>query len=340
MYTPYKLLDWIDINELKWKFLSENPNAINILEKNLDAVCIEKQSFSIPRPQSHIIDYALHNQLGADKVNWEYLSKNPNAIHLLEAYPDKINWNGLSQNPNAIHLLEQNLVESQRDGSVCKINWYWISSNPNAIHILEKNPDKINWDRLSGNPNAIHLLEKNLDESRRDGSVCKINWFCIAANINAINLIQKNLDKIEWDDLSINQNAIDLLTSNQDKIYWALLSANKNAISLLEKNLDAVCIEKQSFSIPRPQSHIIDYALHNQLGADKIDWGWLSMNPNAIPILKKNLDKVDWYSLSINPNIFTYDYEFIEKRINIFKEELVMKVFHPQNIYKFEDWGY
>ncbi len=39
------------------------------------------------------------------KVDWTYLSRNLNAIHLLEKYPEKIYWNQLSCNPNAIHLL-------------------------------------------------------------------------------------------------------------------------------------------------------------------------------------------------------------------------------------------
>jgi len=41
---------------------------------------------------------------------------------------------------------------------------------------------------------------------------------------------------------------------------------------------------------------------------DKVDWeGWhyLSRNPNAIPLLEKNLDKTNWEELSKNPNIFT-----------------------------------
>ena len=49
-----KLLDWIDENKLAYGGLSINPNAIPILEKNLD------------------------------KVNWFRLSGNPNAIHILE----------------------------------------------------------------------------------------------------------------------------------------------------------------------------------------------------------------------------------------------------------------
>ena len=42
---------------------------------------------------------------------------------------NKIDWNNLSLNPNAIYLLEENID---------KINWRWLSLNPNAIHILEK----------------------------------------------------------------------------------------------------------------------------------------------------------------------------------------------------------
>ena len=57
-----KLLDWIDVNKLSWGLLSQNPNALNLLEAN------------------------------PDKINWEELSRNPNAIHLLEANPHKIDW--------------------------------------------------------------------------------------------------------------------------------------------------------------------------------------------------------------------------------------------------------
>ena len=46
-YEIYKLLDWIDINKLKWDMLSLNPNAIYLLEQN------------------------------QDKINWTILSRNP-----------------------------------------------------------------------------------------------------------------------------------------------------------------------------------------------------------------------------------------------------------------------
>jgi len=68
---------------------------------------------------------------------------------------DKIDWTILSKNINAMYLLENNLD---------KVNWWHLSRNKNAIHILEKNIEKIRWDALSSNMNAINILEKNLDK--------------------------------------------------------------------------------------------------------------------------------------------------------------------------------
>ena len=42
-----KLRDWVDINKLNWVRLSENPNAIHLLERNID------------------------------KIEWDWLSRNP-----------------------------------------------------------------------------------------------------------------------------------------------------------------------------------------------------------------------------------------------------------------------
>jgi hypothetical protein len=39
-----------------------------------------------------------------DKIDWELLSSNPNAIHILEENMDKIDWDMLSENPNIFEL--------------------------------------------------------------------------------------------------------------------------------------------------------------------------------------------------------------------------------------------
>jgi hypothetical protein len=49
-----------NIDQIDWKELSSNPNAIELLKAN------------------------------QDKINWEKLSANPNAIDLLRSNPDKI----------------------------------------------------------------------------------------------------------------------------------------------------------------------------------------------------------------------------------------------------------
>ena len=66
-----ELLDWIDPEKIDWGYLSLNPAAIHLLEKN------------------------------PEKIGWKWLSENPAAIHLLESEianaelenrPEKICW--------------------------------------------------------------------------------------------------------------------------------------------------------------------------------------------------------------------------------------------------------
>ena len=83
-----------------------------------------------------------------NKICWCVLSRNPNAIHLLEQNLDRINWDILFLNPNAIHILEQ---------SQNKINWFWLSRNSRAIHLLEQNQNKIDWFNLFYNPGIFEI---------------------------------------------------------------------------------------------------------------------------------------------------------------------------------------
>jgi len=67
-----------------------------------------------------------------EKINWTWLSENPNAIHLLEKNLDKVDWNHLSKNPNALHLLEQNVDKSYGMG------FQSIQISLNLIIIMKK----------------------------------------------------------------------------------------------------------------------------------------------------------------------------------------------------------
>jgi hypothetical protein len=93
--------------------------------------------------------YKLLDWIDIDKLNWEELSKNPNAIHLLEQNPEKIDWYELTKNTNAIHLLEQN-----QD----KITYQkWESGvRPDGMKKWEYYHD------LSGNPSIFKIDYKQL----------------------------------------------------------------------------------------------------------------------------------------------------------------------------------
>ena len=121
----------------------------------------------------------------------------------------------------------------------------------------------------------------------------KIHCSYLSGNINAISILERNLNKINWYSLCGNINAISILEKNLDKINWSYLSSNINAISLLEKNLD------------------------------KINWSNLCYNDNAISIFEKNQDKVHFCCLSQNKSIYTYDYEYYRKRMDLHREELM-----------------
>ena len=73
-----------------------------------------------------ILDYVpypiLLEWIDINKLQWDSLSYNPNAVHILEKKPEKINWKFLSKNPNAIHILEQNID---------KIHFHYLSQNEN-----------------------------------------------------------------------------------------------------------------------------------------------------------------------------------------------------------------
>ena len=62
----------------------------------------------------------LKNWINVEKLDWTYLSKNPNAIDLLEANPDKINWRYLSSNPEAIHILKTRRNKKKLIGEFCQ----------------------------------------------------------------------------------------------------------------------------------------------------------------------------------------------------------------------------
>ena len=234
-----------DNEKICWTNLSENINAISLLERKWEE---EKELLKNDIKQYNILKnkhYIIH---------WDVLSGNPKAINLLrdkieeeKKIPkkkfdrlddnEKINWAKLSASaePKVIQLLEENPT---------KIVWFTLSANPKAIKLLEENQTKINWPQLSANPKAIKLLKKELIKNSEN-----ISWYQLSKNPEAIEILDKNRDKIIWSQFSENPNAGELLKdriefegklpqrkynqlTNYNKLNWIALSINPSIFAL------------------------------------------------------------------------------------------------------------
>jgi len=202
-----------------WRLLATNtnPKAIEIIEKyysKLTPFCID----------SECIDF------------WCDLSRNSNAVHLLEKYPRYIDWRSILKNPKAVHLIEQNLDKIDED------DWPLLSGNPGAVHIFE-NPeylDKIDdWSYLSQNPEpkAIQILEKNLD---------KVVWESFSKNPSAISILlqilkeEKEVKKKRENNESVNKQDYKYY-DYFDKIDFSRLSLNPAIFELDTQGLKERC---------------------------------------------------------------------------------------------------
>ena len=67
----------------------------------------------------------------SNDINLSYNHHDMSDIYKLRdwIYINNINWNSLSYNPNAIHLLQQNMD---------KINWDYLSANPKCYSYIRK----------------------------------------------------------------------------------------------------------------------------------------------------------------------------------------------------------
>lgn len=125
----------IPIEKLNRYSLSGNPNAIDLIRERIE---IEK-NFSDDE----------YNRLPyKSKVSWNNLSSNTasDAIELLEENYDKIDWDSLSNNPNAIHLLEG------------RVKYQLKLEEEGKLNSLDENK-QINWNRLSENPSIFVKIE-------------------------------------------------------------------------------------------------------------------------------------------------------------------------------------
>jgi hypothetical protein len=309
-YDFYKLKKWVELNRLHWWKLVLQKNAVPFIEKHFDI--LNKDVFT--------------------RHHYEQLSKNPFAVELLRKNPDKIVWMEFVCNPNGMHVIEENL-------DVCfqSLNAHGIIqllSHPNFIHIIPKHTDKIIDKLICRNCLPIiarkesmvymDLLDKYMlkyPDKIHDFQNGSYFWDDLVKNPCAIHIIERYLDKLSlssWQSLASNPNAIPFIEDNLHKFTqqgWRNLCENPNAIPLLKQHID------------------------------KIDWFTLCNNRNAHLILEEQPGKIKCYSFidyenfSTDLPIFEYDYDVIQERCNIYKEELMQIALHPSRIESYLQQG-
>ena len=197
----------ININYINWDQISLNSSIdiIPFFEKNLNKL----NYFLLSRTDNSLILIEKYPEL-AYKFNWREISKNPNAIPILEKYSNKIVWGYLCLNKNGISMLRQNLN---------KINWKNISKNKNALSLLYLCPNinLLDWSMLSENNGVVPFLETHIE---------MIDWNILSSNKNAIHLLERYPEKINWNKLHSNVNGLHILEKNRDKITWSNISGN------------------------------------------------------------------------------------------------------------------
>ncbi len=345
-----------NICDFYWRWITENPGAIPLIEK--------------------------YQKMKAKKndANWRSLSSNPNATHIMQQNPSEIDWYEFSANKNATHILKKNID---------KIDWRKICDNPDPEVIkiidenLEENFGKLNWGALARRPEAFTLIYNTMGEYYKYAIDCalthprdhpidvfdsiirsywgnislnpspdameylennpdKINWGLLAYNSSddAIDLLKKNMGKFSLASLSPNTHpeAVKMLEENLDQVNWSFWSYNPSAFHILEKNIDKINWRTLNLYGNEKHMKLLEKYLHDP---EKVDWISLCSNPHGIGIIKNNMDKIGpgigmgWKYLSKNENImqlFQLDYDAMKERNKLFVEELTSVIANPARL--------
>ena len=126
-------------------------------------------------------------------------------------------------------------------------------------------------------------------------------------------LLEKNPEKINWDYLcmGLKKISLPLLLKNPEKINWNLFSFSEISLPLFELY----------------QEKLVRWAI--------------SISSFGFHLLQKYPEKIEWWALSANPSIFMAitNYKFLKKRMDIIREELVMKCMHPSRLERWIEMG-
>ena len=353
-YCMFRLKEWIDGKKINWEDIDENVQNIFYPMRKFKKRIVIRDSFLLEHEDFFQLKNSIRFIESIEPISYKIIALKKNRF-LFEKFWEKLSDQEKVQNIDCLlnsYLIEyfepeftrlkkiisdqikENIIDAicfSKKGIELLIkysdffipivkkkccNIFWLKSHyiAEALPILENNESKLNWISLNfGNFEVLKFLEKHPD---------KINWSYLSENKDAIPILEKNLDKINYFYISNNPNAIHLLEKYiedgdlENKIYWGpsneinpnkisihKLCSNKNGIRILEKLLE----------------------IYGETYVHKLNWKSLSSNPNAICLLEKYKQFIDYSKIVLNPAIFEVDYDFLKKRMDIIRSELLYK---------------
>jgi hypothetical protein len=337
------------ISAVSWNTLSSNSFAVPILSTYLSHVSWKWIAWNKPNTKGVKPDTKdstsdvteLIEKYGIDKIDWYDVSRYGRFTELYRKHPHQVSWSMICETCKDMDFLEEHLSY---------IDWVTICKNKDVVPFLEKHLDKIKIDHLSHNPNpqAIQLMMKHVYWVNE---LHTLNWYNLSRQPDAIPLLERNLDRVRWDQSHASPKMLPFLRKHPEHIEWYILSCFPHSMKFVEesvkKNLGILPHLNWRHLSSRPEAISI-----LEQHPEYIEWGTLAKNEAAIHLIeehiatmteegKKTIENREFLmTLALNPAIYTYNYEAIQGRMNVIKEELFEAVFHPSNFDKFAAWGH
>ena len=274
----------------------------------------------------------INNNMNDNKINWDKLSSNINAIQICENNLNKVNWYKLCQNVNGLDIIKKILSKNPNDKRL-KWNLMLKNDNENIYDILSYKLDidnefrELNWVdvAISTNKGVLKLLRDVYNKNPND---IKINWnfLCKNKSFEALDMIrEKLLNNNNFNNSDYFRNIMSLL------IYDLCENENDIAIDiisiLMKKNLSVFF---DNYNKMMPIIKLIKNS--NDRAIDLIDEYWKKIfdridtfllfnltknrNKRVINLIEKhmNVDNskkfyVSLYLLEFNYNVLEYDLE-------------------------------
>ena len=274
----------------------------------------------------------INNNMNDNKINWDRLSSNINAIKICENNLNKVNWYKLCQNVNGLDIIKKILSKNPNDKRL-KWNLMLKNDNENIYDILSYKLDidnefrELNWVdvAISTNKGVLKLLRDVYNKNPND---IKINWnfLCKNKSFEALDMIrEKLLNNNNFNNSDYFRNIMSLL------IYDLCENENDIAIDiisiLMKKNLSVFF---DNYNKMMPIIKLIKNS--NDRAIDLIDEYWKKIfdridtfllfnltknrNKRVINLIEKhmNVDNskkfyVSLYLLEFNYNVLEYDLE-------------------------------